>query len=660
MAMSTHLTRLQFASANPDGHEYVITTGFRAKCGIMWGGKLPTQSNNYVARHTHPFLGWFDDALNNFCITNQNVNAVDTSISRNSMSNEFCILAFDNSGNSFDAKMKVTAIDDTTFTLTATVNVSANYRALMLTFGGDDITGTMAGSFLEKDSTGLLSVAGDEDVRGIVDGHGIVFLANTKHPASGFDATENSNFMSCGAAVSATKQGCNWFSSANGQASQLCFQAYSDEHCSLQHAHNSDTVRHKAKFSQWLDDGTNFLELDFDVLNFTNGDEIIFLVIKGGDWDMGQSTVPTSTGVETIPTTVIQSVVITMGMGLSANQDNVAEDVSWHMGAARSGTNDFSFGIYIQSGVDTTVNGPKSSNNDQHAVMTVPTTVLEEGNQQGFTGNPEFKIDWTTVDGSESIFNWIVAGDDTSPGGGSYDGWLPGKPILVKPWSERNVVSKEPFQLLLSARPKMLDPFTLTIDSVPHMVQNKVKVFNMLVHVQASQEMPPLKLGGIPRMQKPLGFSVGAGARYSHKPTQVVKIKVEAKDAHHYHLTLYGKKLKGMWYINEAKRRGVQIGNTLSFKFREAGRQWKGAITNIPPVGDPAPEPSQEREVSFDEPSTVVGRVTYNIDFQSMEVELNSTVYNYCNVPQSIFDSFAGAASKGAFYNRAVKGQFSC
>jgi len=68
----------------------------------------------------------------------------------------------------------------------------------------------------------------------------------------------------------------------------------------------------------------------------------------------------------------------------------------------------------------------------------------------------------------------------------------------------------------------------------------------------------------------------------------------------------------------------------------------------------------EEREVMFNQPSVVVGKVIYSIDLQTMEVELNGNVYNYCNVPQRIFDSFEGAGSKGAFYNREVKGIFLC
>lgn len=88
---------------------------------------------------------------------------------------------------------------------------------------------------------------------------------------------------------------------------------------------------------------------------------------------------------------------------------------------------------------------------------------------------------------------------------------------------------------------------------------------------------------------------------------------------------------------------------TRSFVFNE--------VTNMPPVGTPQ---DQDRERTFQEPSSFVGKVTYNIDDQSMEVILNGKTYNYCRVPERIFDAFQGAQSKGSYYNRVIKNQFNC
>lgn len=105
---------------------------------------------------------------------------------------------------------------------------------------------------------------------------------------------------------------------------------------------------------------------------------------------------------------------------------------------------------------------------------------------------------------------------------------------------------------------------------------------------------------------------------------------------------------------------------TAGFMFNEAATlSWRKALrehhadTNIQPIGDPNTT-EQPRELDFQAPSTVVGEVIYTPDDQTMTIELNGNTYNYCSVPQAIFTSFKGASSKGAYYNRSVKGQFDC
>lgn len=67
-----------------------------------------------------------------------------------------------------------------------------------------------------------------------------------------------------------------------------------------------------------------------------------------------------------------------------------------------------------------------------------------------------------------------------------------------------------------------------------------------------------------------------------------------------------------------------------------------------------------DREPIFDMPSSFVGKVTYTPDFNTMEIELLGRVYGFCGVPRRTFDAFEGASSKGAYFNRNIKGQFDC
>lgn len=65
------------------------------------------------------------------------------------------------------------------------------------------------------------------------------------------------------------------------------------------------------------------------------------------------------------------------------------------------------------------------------------------------------------------------------------------------------------------------------------------------------------------------------------------------------------------------------------------------------------------RESSFDLPSSFVGKVTWFED-GTMTIELNGRIFNYCNVPRRVFESFKGAGSKGAFFVRNIRGIYEC
>jgi len=84
-----------------------------------------------------------------------------------------------------------------------------------------------------------------------------------------------------------------------------------------------------------------------------------------------------------------------------------------------------------------------------------------------------------------------------------------------------------------------------------------------------------------------------------------------------------------------------------TFDFEEDAEEWKGVLT-------------EQRFTAFTHSSSFIGNVRYDQDEQSMRIILNGKIYQFCNVPQRIFDSFEGANSKGAYFNRNIKTLFDC
>lgn len=71
-------------------------------------------------------------------------------------------------------------------------------------------------------------------------------------------------------------------------------------------------------------------------------------------------------------------------------------------------------------------------------------------------------------------------------------------------------------------------------------------------------------------------------------------------------------------------------------------------------------DPSTQRFHAFTNSSSWVGNVRYDKENQTMRVKMNGKNYNFCNVPQRIYDSFKGDTSPGSFVNRSLKKQYTC
>lgn len=63
---------------------------------------------------------------------------------------------------------------------------------------------------------------------------------------------------------------------------------------------------------------------------------------------------------------------------------------------------------------------------------------------------------------------------------------------------------------------------------------------------------------------------------------------------------------------------------------------------------------------AFTHSSSFVGNVLWDRESREMDIILNGNTYHFCRVSERLFDSFEGAASKGAFFNREIKTLHDC
>ena len=63
---------------------------------------------------------------------------------------------------------------------------------------------------------------------------------------------------------------------------------------------------------------------------------------------------------------------------------------------------------------------------------------------------------------------------------------------------------------------------------------------------------------------------------------------------------------------------------------------------------------------AFTHSSSFVGNVIWDRESRQMNIILNGKTYSFCRVSERLFDSFEGASSKGAFFNREIKTLHDC
>jgi len=81
------------------------------------------------------------------------------------------------------------------------------------------------------------------------------------------------------------------------------------------------------------------------------------------------------------------------------------------------------------------------------------------------------------------------------------------------------------------------------------------------------------------------------------------------------------------------------------FSFSESVDDWKNVIEDV---------------TAFTHTSSFVGQVIYDYEAQDMAAILSDRSYVWCEVPARVFDGWEGADSKGAYFNRIIKGQYDC
>ena len=105
------------------------------------------------------------------------------------------------------------------------------------------------------------------------------------------------------------------------------------------------------------------------------------------------------------------------------------------------------------------------------------------------------------------------------------------------------------------------------------------------------------------------------------------------------------------------KKKRFEFVETLDDSWKEVEHYLMEDSTNSGQKSDTVGNPEFK---SFTHSSSFIGNVVWDRESREMDIILNDKTYHFCRVSERLFDSFEGASSKGAFFNREIKTLHDC
>lgn len=92
----------------------------------------------------------------------------------------------------------------------------------------------------------------------------------------------------------------------------------------------------------------------------------------------------------------------------------------------------------------------------------------------------------------------------------------------------------------------------------------------------------------------------------------------------------------------------------------------QGSVPNIAPIqnvvpikyGDPI-DVSEYESIDTSR-SSFIEDANYDADNEHLILDLNGTNYEYCDVPEDVWEEFQDADSLGSYFNAEIKGNYDC
>jgi hypothetical protein len=296
------------------------------------------------------------------------------------------------------AECDLKSFDTDGFTLTWTTNNATAYKIKYVAIGGNDITADV-GSFISSTSSGVQNIS-----TGLSNANFILMLGIFPTAAQE-DTLLNNTLFSIGMAASSADEGMAAIRCQDGVVSSNTARYQRTDKVIGKLVTSSDTVDAEASFNGFTASG-------FD-LDWTNPPTIAFLhyylTIKGGNWEVGNGTTPTSATTKAY-TTTFQPEGLMMLSYTSTAGTVVKTNTVPNIGAS-DGTNHALISAIEIDGQGTSDSASRSSSTDVIVGYSNTTTTNEEGTVDSFNAT-DFTLDFTSADATARQFIWMVCKGD--------------------------------------------------------------------------------------------------------------------------------------------------------------------------------------------------------------------------------------------------------
>ncbi len=300
------------------------------------------------------------------------------------------------------------AFNATDFTITWTENTNTTATLInWIIWGGADITGIDVGTIVAANSGTYpedKSFTTSAATQNITNGEGILFLASvlfsTDSPVTGIHG-----IMMFGAATSPSQECAVGFGTVGGGATSNVSTAYDDDACwNVPFAVNTYLVANLKTF-----DAAGF-DLTFTVNIGDSTRHAIYLIMKGGRWEVGEGAHATSTGTKAFTTAFEPKALITMSSRLTSST-RLDGDGDFCLGIT-DGTEEYITSHGEENGLSTS-DLVRRTDNDEVVAIHNPAAASVDGEAAFSSFNAtDFTLDYGNGFASANLFGWIVCADD--------------------------------------------------------------------------------------------------------------------------------------------------------------------------------------------------------------------------------------------------------